>query len=459
MAKIVDPDLLEQGTEITITPGVSGTITLNAGSGDLVAADGVTLQCIYSFLKEEWLTDSTLNKYSFPLVSITEESFELVNNWQWGDSNTKTYIRDAGWAWKDANGNSNEEWTNITTLGSFNNSADKAYYIQEVGGTPSDMVYSDAVNEPVKIFGDAGYGDFDYRDYFKIYLREEEKSYDSYNLLTEQSLTALTYKKYAMPLSNALDIKTQDDDAAVVADASGFYGDVDVSYYSAAQSRTIGSNSYNFHVIIDGDFQEAEYIYTKIQYLLRQTGDINSGGTAGAVRGDTADELLEFIGDTLRTKYVAGHGGTYIDNYNTDDINRLEFIDDTNPSTPVTFPYTATGSFSFNDNLVNDSNAQYWMYFTSIGASAFGTDDAILVEDASSNTISGYASAASIPWTFDYDGNEQGGRTKATNAPVTVVALGLDTAQYVKTTHTITRATGQTISLVAALERNYSNPA
>jgi uroporphyrinogen-III synthase len=41
---------------------------------------------------------------------------------------------------------------------------------------------------------------------------------------------------------------------------------------------------------------------------------------------------------------------------------------------------------------------------------------------------------------------------------VTVIAIGKQTAKFVKATHTITRSTGQTISLVAALERSYLNP-
>jgi len=39
-----------------------------------------------------------------------------------------------------------------------------------------------------------------------------------------------------------------------------------------------------------------------------------------------------------------------------------------------------------------------------------------------------------------------------------VVAIGLQTAQYVRTDYTITRTVNQNISMVAALERNYSNP-
>ena len=61
--------------------------------------------------------------------------------------------------------------------------------------------------------------------------------------------------------------------------------------------------------------------------------------------------------------------------------------------------------------------------------------------------------------TFDYDGNVQGGRTAGTDAAITAVAIGLSTGQYVSATGTIARSTANSISLVAALERNYENAA
>jgi hypothetical protein len=64
---------------------------------------------------------------------------------------------------------------------------------------------------------------------------------------------------------------------------------------------------------------------------------------------------------------------------------------------------------------------------------------------------------SSITLTFDYDNNVQGGRTAATDASVTAVAIGLSTGQYVKATGLIERSTSNVISLVAALERNYQN--
>ena len=94
------------------------------------------------------------------------------------------------------------------------------------------------------------------------------------------------------------------------------------------------------------------------------------------------------------------------------------------------------------------------MFFTS----GFGTGSAILVDNNSGVDITGtIGGVSSVSFDFDYDGNTQGGRTAGTDAEVTVVAIGLDTAQYVSATATIGRATGQNISLVAPLERNYSN--
>ena len=95
------------------------------------------------------------------------------------------------------------------------------------------------------------------------------------------------------------------------------------------------------------------------------------------------------------------------------------------------------------------------MFFTS----GFGTGSAILVDDNSGTDITGNISgASSVAFDFDYDGNTQGGRTAGTDANVTIVAIGLSGAQYVSAEATITRATGQNFSLVAPLERNYSNP-
>jgi hypothetical protein len=67
------------------------------------------------------------------------------------------------------------------------------------------------------------------------------------------------------------------------------------------------------------------------------------------------------------------------------------------------------------------------------------------------------AGQPSITFDFDFDGNAQGGRTPGVDAPITVVAGGLDVAGFTKATGVITRSTTNVISLIGPLERNYEN--
>lgn len=452
MAKLVDPDDLNQGTEIVIDDQGAKTIALNSGSGNL-SDDGVTLQCVYSFLKEEWKDDADLIKFPFPLIAITEEQFELVNGWDWANDATRNLIRDGGWALKDSGGVSEEEYMNVTTLGSFQTPGSvTAYYLQVDSGSdaPTDFNYAGPVNEPVKIYGDGAHGNFDYRDFFKPFLRAYAETYDSYDLLSEQGLTALTYKKYALPLSNTGDAKVTHDDTAT--SGSEPYKDIVIYFFDTPFQRTIGAGTYDFDILIDSPAAEAdaEEIYERVQYLLRQTTDINSGSEGGVRRGEVTPELLSFVGDTLVTS-----NGVYIDGFQPADTNRIQFYD--TGGTLREFPFVATGRISFNSYLEDDPDAYFWMFYNS-GSGAYGGPDAIIVEDNDSVQIKGAISTGYVDFDYDYDNNDQGGLGGGNPKPVIVVAIGLDDAQFVSATMTIQATTTNNVSLVAALERNYDNP-
>jgi len=476
MAKTIDPDDLSQGTEIIFVPSArtievvgftddSGSSIQDSGTS---AVNGVTMQCVYSFCKEEWRTDSALIKYPFPLVSITEESFEFVNEWNWKTGTTINLVRDGGWSLKDTGGTSVEEYMNVTSLGAFDSSVnDLAYYLQ-VSGTstlPTNIVFSGEVNQAVRIYGDASHGNIDYRDTFKLYVREQGKTYGFYDLLTEQNLSTITFKKYALPLSNGTDLKITTADIGIDSDSNGLadvdpYSGMSITYSGTPFSRDIGGSSYDFSILIDGNNAVKEKIYEFVQFSLRQTLDIDSG--PGDVKGKVAEELLEFVGDTLKTK-LTDDGGVYIDNFAVADTNSITFVDDT--GTERNFPFVATGTLVFNDNLQNDVYSIYRAFFTNDDAGDnfgrdFGTASATTINDNSSSGITGNVSGnTSIAFDYDYDNNDQRGiGALASDAPFTAVALGLGTAQYVVTTGTIVRSTSNSISFVAALERNYLNP-
>ena len=437
MALIIDPDNLNQGTEITISTSAK-TIALNV-TGNL-SNDGVTMQALYSFLKEEWKSDGNLIPYPFPMVSITPEQFEFIEGWVPSNDTTRNLIRSAGWREINDSDAIEREYMGIISLGNIDNT-DTAYYAFSTDTSKTDFDFTGPINQAIQTFGDSNNGNIDKRsDTLTVYIRAQGKTYGSATS-TSIGLTALNYIANRFPLAESADSKVTASDSTISTTAP--YTGMSIAY--GAVTRSIGGVSYNFDVVVDGNQGTAEQIYEFVQYSLRLSSDIDAG--AGSQDGSLADSLMSFAGEALSTT-----PGVYIDDFQTNDTNRLSFTD--TGGTVRTFPFVAAGTISFNANLVSDSDAIYRMFFTS----GFGTGSALLVDDNSGADISGNIGGSStISFDFDYDGNTQGGRTAGTDANVTVVAIGLDTAQYVSATATITRATGQNISLVAPLERNYDN--
>jgi hypothetical protein len=447
MAKITDKDLLNVGTEITIDT-TAKTFTLIA-AGNLVAKDGVTLQALYSKFVALWTT-GTYQSFPFPMYAIDALSGQFqfgtdgatYSGWKPADDTTRQMLRDGGWSEYSSAGVLNRQYVGIVSLGDVNTGA-QLYYQKSSGGSAANFTFTDEVNEGIQVYGDASNGNFDNRTYFKGYVREYGKKYKD-SVLSDTGKTGTGAYIVNLLLSNEDDSKIQAADGAMT---GAPYSGIDVTYYGTDQSRTIGGVSYNFRVIIDGNNATAEQIYTKIQYLLRQNSDIDSG--AGSVTGKTAAALLSFSGDTLITTQ-----GVYIDNYNTNDINRLVFTDQSGVQRQE--PYTSTGTLTFNAFLSAGGVGYYRMYFTDLpGSNDYGTSAAVTVNDKDGNPIEGTISSGSIAFTFAYDSNTQGGRTAGTDAQVTVVAGNPGSAKPVVTTYTITRTSGQNISLVAEQDRAY----
>lgn len=450
MAKITDPDLLNVGGELFLDTSAR-TIQL-AASGNLVAKDGVTLQALYSKLILLWET-ATYNKYPFPMYVIDAKSGQYqfgsdggsYNGWKPLDDTTRTYLRDGGWSEYSNAGVLNRQYVGIVSLGTVNTGA-QLYYQRTQTGSALTFTFTDAVNEGIQVYGDASNGNFDNRTYFKGFVREAGYKYDD-SILGDTGQTGTGAYTVNMLLSNESDLKIQASDATVASGA--IYTGITVTYYESNQNRTIGGVSYPFRVIIAGNGATAEQIYTKIQYLLRQNTDVDAG--SGSVIGKTASLLLNFVGDTLYTTQ-----GVYIDNYDSNDTNRLVFTDQN--SVARTEPYVAAGTLNFNSFLTSGGSGYYRAYFTSVASGDYGTANAVTVNDKDGNPVAGTITAAEISFTFAYDSNTQGGRTAGTDAPITVVAGNRGVAKPVVTTYTITRAVGQGISLVAEQDRAYSNP-
>lgn len=450
MPKIVSRSGLNVGTELTIDEAAK-TFTLNA-AGNLVAKDGVTLQALYSKFVELWATPSYQDS-PFPMYAIDALSGQFqfgtdgatFNGWKPANDTTRQMLRDGGWSEYNAAGQLARQYVGIVGLGTVSAGA-QLYYQKVLDGAASNFTFTDQCNEGIQVYGDATNGNFDSRVYFKSYVREYGKKYKD-SVLADTGKTSTGAFLVNMLLSNEDDLKIQANDAAMT---GAPYNGITVSYYTANQTRSIGGTNRNFKIIINGNNATLEQIYTKIQHLLRQATDINTGGTAGVKTGKIQNELLRFVGDTLVTSQ-----SVYIDNIQPADSNRVEFYDDSN--TLRTNPYTAAGTMTFNAPL-QGAGSSYRLIFTTLPGAGndFGESGAVTVNDASGTPITGTISGASISFTFDYDGNVQGGRTAGTDAAVTLIGIRPGSGKYVAASGTLTRSKSIALSLVAETDRVYA---
>lgn len=647
----VDPDFISQNREVFINTAtrrfriVIDTDTSPTQSPiSRIDSDGVTLQAIYSFFKEEWKSDATLIPHPFPMIAITPEQFEFIEDWEPINNITRKRLKTAGWREIDEFDTLKKEYAGIISLGTFAEATDQAYYVQGTDTTDTaariNFDRPDAVNEAILTYeetvlaGSPGIiftantiqrqdgGSFvtdtyrvggrvtvqdaddvaagnngtftitavtastltiatspeltagtsntahlarEFRDNLTLFLREGfDAGFGSGKTFAQSSLadigvTTLTYQAYRFPLANAADLKITNSDATIAARSP----EVLITYYGAPQefagfvadagSTLSPQTTAQFGIVIDARGYTAEEVYEFVQYQLRQAADINDGGSPiTVVAGNTADALLEFVGDNLQTlsatNPLGGGTGVYITNFDSNDTNRLSFADNEFGTTSRrTFPFVAAGTINFNNNLVTDGAANFWMFFeyterftgamtltagspndtavldmpsvdfvaelapndyialtgfvnennngvyqvisfnagvspqtinvekwdgevltteTSPGTATLdknpiNSPDAIIVDSATAFSplpIQGSIVGSSVSFDFDYDGNVQGGRTSSTDAAIILRAIGLNTAQFVEATGLITRNTGLSFTLTAALERNYSNP-
>lgn len=452
---ITDPDDLNQGVEVVIDTSLK-TVQLSV-AGNLTN-DGVTLQALYSFLKEEWRSDAALIPFEFPLIAITPEQFEFIEDWTPLNDSTRNLIRTAGWREINASSIVNREYLGVVSLGTIE-SGSQPYYAFSSDTSATNFDFTGVVNQGIQTFGDATNGNFDKRtDVLTLYIRTQGRTYSQATSIDigVASGANLSYIARRFPLSEASDLNISESDANI--DTQAPYTGMSITYYAIAQVRDVGGNK-DFGIIIDGNNGSKQQIYEFAQRQLRLTSDIDAD--ADVKVGQLQDALLQFVGDRLdslsSTNADGGGTGVAIDNFNANDTNSLQFKDNTGAD--ATFPFVSAGTISFSSTLVSDTNAIYRMFFTTNPAGDFGTSNAVLVDNNAGSDISGSVGGNStIAFDFDYDANVQGGRTSGTDADVTIVAIGLDGAQYVVATGTITRATGLNFSLVAPLERNYSNP-
>lgn len=448
MPKITSKSQLNVGTELVLDEAAR-TIRLVA-AGNLSAKDGATLQAVYSKLVDLWTT-SAYQDSPFPMYAIDALSGQFqfgtdgasFSGWRPFDDATRQMLRDGGWSEFNSSGEMVRQYVGVVGLGSVSSGA-QLYYQRAPSDPPTNFTFTDQCNEGIQVFGGPADGNFDKRSYFKGFVREYGKKYRD-SVLADTGKTATGAYIVNLLLSNEDDLKILAADGEM---STAPYSGITVTYFGTDQSKVVGSGSYPFRVVINGNGATLEQIYTKVQYLLRQATDIDSG--AGTVVGKTAASLLAFVGDTLQTS-----PGVFIENLQPADTNRVEFRDAN--GVVRTYPYTAAGTISFNSFLRGAGSSYRVMYSSPPGAgNDYGEAGAVTVNDAAGNPLAGTVPVDGlVSFTYDYDGNTQAGFAPGTDRAVTLVAVKPGSGKFVVATGTLTRSKGISFSLTAEQDRVY----
>lgn len=457
MAMITSKANLVVGTNLVIDEPNRTIEYLEAGG--LVFKDGVLMQALYSKLVDLWATPSYQDS-PFPMYAIDALSGQYqigtdgvkFNGWAFKNDTTRNANRDGGWSEFNAAGAETAQICGFVGLGGITPATTcQPYYHLDPADGPTNFPFTDQFNIGIKVKDNVS---LDKRSYAKVFIREYGKKFKS-SILADTGSTSTGPFKQSFLVSNEDDLKITGllgtDQATGDSAMSGApYSGITVAYNTANQSRTIAGVSRNFKIIITGNGGTLEQIYAKVQYLLRQGVSINTGGTAGPKIGKVQDELLKFVGDTLVTSQ-----SVFIDGVISADSNRVEFYDDSN--TLRTNLFEAAGTMTFNGPLIGAGSSYRLMFKDPPGATNdYGEAGAITVNNAGGTPITGTINAASIPFTYDFDGNVQGGYSGGTERNVVLIGIRPGGGKFVAADGVLTRSKNIILSLVAEADRVYS---
>jgi hypothetical protein len=453
MAMITDPDSLIIGTNITLNTGAKTFDFVSSADGSttngLIAKDGVDANALWSFFVDKWAT-VTYKPYPFPMNKVDNRSGQYIfgrdpggtyNGWKPGSDATRQMIRNGGWNEYSSAGVLNRVYFGAVLQGGVS-AGSQCYYQRTSTGAAINYTFTDLPNEAVQVFGDATNGSFDNRVFFKSFNRTYGYTYDDVSL-TDISESATGPYKLPFGINTSADLNLTADDTAVL---SAPYSTCTIAYNTATSNATIGAGSYPFKKYITHTSMTRYQIYTKMQYLLRQNSDINTGGTGGTVTGKTADLICWFVGPTLYSRAFFTPIAA--------DLNDVVFIDDNGVERE--FPYASAGTLTFNSVLTSGGTGYYTLYYTTTpGGDDFGEGTAIIVKDKDNNDITGTITSGSIQFSFNYSTNTQGGYAINTTRDVTLVWGNPGVAKPGVSTGTIIESKGISIGAVAESDPSY----
>lgn len=482
---ILEVITVEEQATVTITDTTHPSYTDGSTpiTNPLSEDDGIKLEAIYAFERQERRKDEDLRKHDYFLEGTFKfgGAYKFVNNRKLydtdaggGDSLTgddRFKIRGSGWEELDADGELCRIYYGNKSLGNILGTSQPYYQLTD-GGPPVDYSKDGPIDEAVQVYGNVTYDSntttFDTRTYESLKIRTYGQNYDE-KILSDSGVTEmggyssgfalgesvhLTTNVSGMPLANVYNIDSSTQDGVWL---NMTLEELDVSQSETGFTTADGSFTW---VINNPNGANLDEIVAYLDAIAQTDDDINahaSNVTNGKRVGtwytyNAAGKILPRVGTGVENE------GLFLEGLTGTDKNRVIFTDDAGSS--KIYPSYSNVKITVGSGAVADPNAWFHAFFLDgPGASDFNTASALTVENAQSVEVKGNVSGSGlrvendINFEFDWYLDTIGGPIE-TDKDIVFECEGDGGVTAAKTIFSLTSSASITASCVPGVENN-----
>lgn len=438
--------------------------------------DGIKLEALYAFERQERRKDEVLRQYDYFFKGTFKfgGAYELVNGRKFYDTDTggansltgddRVKIRGSGWIERNVAGAIGRIYYGVASLGNIE-SLSQPYYQLSEGGAPVNFAKDGPINEAIQVYGDVAVDTntttFDTRTYLSNKVRTFGYNYDE-KILADSGVSQMDGYSSGFALGESVHLTSGNYTIADVYDtpiapwSTMTLEELDTPQTETGFTTADGNFTWVLNNPANGTLDEC------VAYLdaIAQTDDDINAHAVNVTNGKRVGTWYTYnaAGKILpRTNIVSE--GLFIEGLVGTDKNRVIFTDDAGATKE--YPAYSNVAVSVGANAVADTLSWFHAFFLDGPAAAdFNTSGALTVQDADGITdIKGNVSASglrvgnNITFEFDHAGDTIGG-TAGTNKDVVFECEGDGGVTAAKTIFTLTDAASITATCEPPVETN-----
>lgn len=241
------------GTLELITAEELAQVDLGAGlvANPLTNADGISMQMLYTFERQERRTDENLRELEIFIRGNFKfaGAYNFVNGRKLstvsvggGLTDDRQKIRGSGFIEFAADGNTDRIYFGARSLGNIE-SASQPYYQLVLNGAATDVAFAGPVNEVIQVFGstsngDTGAGDFDNRTFLALSVRTWGQVHDR-KTITDSGISEMAGYLGAFGLTEVPNARN--DGSATITDVYNTSSAAQAAPWTGVQYETLAS--------------------------------------------------------------------------------------------------------------------------------------------------------------------------------------------------------------------------